>query len=204
MTGGLQMREVVKEKLLQEYIALKYKSQSTCLKYYYQYNGVNVNLFFDAYEEEALTFNMILIYDKNYYFTPLNIKNSKIRKEYLTQIPLQICHQILVDNQLDDFFHGIEEYILSNSPFPIYYSGDKIFVNTLKYSKQNVDLPFWHFLRHTRMKDKTLEELSERADISRKALKKIQAANMTLVRTSDPLKRKKLTIILGDEGIELD
>lgn len=197
------MREVVKSKMLFTYQNLSFKKKETCLKYFYKFNNVNVNVFFDAYDENSMTFSIILAYEKNYYFTPLNITNNKIRKEYLTQIPIQILSNILVENHLDDFFYSMEEHILTSNPVINFYNNEKIFVNTIAFNKKNIDLPFWHFIRRTRMTDDTLEELSERADISRHILKKIQNNGMTLVRTGDPRKRKKLTIILNEEGLEL-
>lgn len=197
------MKQEVKDKMLSTYQNLSLKKKATCLKYFYKYNKVNVNVFFDAYDEDSMAFNMILAFEKNYYFTPLNITNDKIRKEYLTQIPTEILSNILVDNHLDDFFNTMEDYILNNNPIINFYNNDKIFVNTVAFNKNDIDLPFWHHIRKSRMTEKTLEELSERADISRNTLKKIQENGMTLVRTGDPLKRKKLTMILEEERLKL-
>ena len=72
-----------------------------------------------------------------------------------------------------------------------------------KIPSQILDLPFWWYIRNIRMTDETVENLSARADITRDVLKKVQEKGLTLVRTSDPTKRKELTLILQQQGIEL-
>lgn len=197
------MRECVIEQLVEKYNELEHKAPYTCLKYHYKYNSVNVNLFFDAYDRKSLSFYLILSYEKKYYYTPLNIVNTNIQTEYLKKIPQEILKQILVENKLIDFYNYMEEYIMNNEPIPNSYSKDKIFKNTLNYSKDKTDLPFWHHIRRTRMSDETLNKLSAKADIPIDILRSIQKKNLTLVRTSDISKRKELTVILEGEGITI-
>lgn len=56
-------------------------------------------------------------------------------------------------------------------------------------------------MRKARMTDNMLEVLSERADITRDILLKIQRSGYTLVRTGDVNKRRQLTLILDECGI---
>ncbi|HFQ8588135.1 TPA: hypothetical protein ACHTER_001482 [Clostridioides difficile] len=197
------MRECVKNFLVKKYNELDYKSSCTCLKYHYKYNGVNVNIYFDAYDLNSLSLYLVLIYEQKYYYTPLNISNTNIHNEYLKEIPQEILNQILENNHLVEFYSYMEEYIKNNNPIPNSYKKDKIFINTLKYSKDKTDLPFWYHIRRVRMSDETLKKLSAKADISIKTLKSIQNKNLTLVRTADVAKRKELTFILGGEGITI-
>ena len=83
------------------------------------------------------------------------------------------------------------------------YKKDTIFINTTKFQKGDIDLPFWWYLRKVPMSDDTLNALSERADISRETLLEIQKQGFTLVRTDDIEKRRSLTLILGEHGITL-
>ena len=68
----------------------------------------------------------------------------------------------------------------------------------MKYNSTNNDMPFLYAIRRMRMTDTTLCSLHAIMGIDRNTLLKIQADNKTLVRTDDPERRKKLTVILND------
>lgn len=196
---------IVKEKLLEQYAALEYKSCVTSIKYIFKYREVNVNLYFDAYDENNLNLTLILCYEKDYYYTSLNVKNTKHSKEYLEKIPTEILLRILDENnQLDTFFNKIDKCILEENYFVINYAKDKFFVNTMEYNKNREDLPFLQGLRKVKMQDKTLCNLCETMGIEKSVLKSIQKENMTLVRTKDPYKRKKLTILLQGTSVIIE
>lgn len=194
------MQKHVIEKLLSDYSKLSYKSKKTCVKYRYIYNGVNVNLYFDAFDSDSYTLTMILGAERKFYFTTLNVNNTHIRKEYLPKLPTIFLARILADNKLDEFYMYMENKILEITPIPISYTKDTIFVNTMKYRKKDVYLPFWWHMRKVHMSDEMLEILSEQADISREILLKIQEKGFTLVRTDDINKRRVLTLILKEMG----
>lgn len=197
------MQEHVRTKLLNDYSQLNYKGKSTCVKYRYDYNGVTVNLYFDAFDPDSSTLTMILSAEKQFYFTTLNSMNTHIRKEYLPKLPSIFLNKILVNNELDEFYKHMENKILEITPIPVSYKKDTIFINTTKFQKGDIDLPFWWHLRKTHMSDDTLEALSERADITRKTLLEIQKQGFTLVRTDDIDKRRSLVLILSEHGILL-
>lgn len=197
------MQKHVRTKLLDDYSQLKFKAKETCVKYRYDYNGITVNLYFDAFDPDSTSLTMILSTEKQFYFTTLNSMNTCIRKEYLPKLPPAFLDKILVNNELDEFYKHMEKKILEITPIPVSYKKDTIFINTTKFQKGDIDLPFWWHLRKAHMSDDTLESLSERADISRETLLKIQEQGFTLVRTDDIDKRRSLTIILGEHGISL-
>lgn len=85
-----------------------------------------------------------------------HILNTGMAREYLNEIPNHILNQILVDNSLNDFYKNMEEHLLNDRPHYNYYNEDKFFVNTIKYTKNKIDLPFWKSLRRVRMTDETL------------------------------------------------
>ena len=103
----------------------------------------------------------------------------------------------------DRFYAHMENKILEMQPIPVSYEKDRIFINTTKFQKGAIDLPFWWHLRKVPMSDDTLNALSERADISRETLLRIQEQGFTLVRTDDINKRTSLTLILDEQGITL-
>ena len=185
------------------YNSIPKKTKATCLKFYYQYNNVNVNVYFDAFDNQSVALSIVLVADKKYYYTPLNILNTGMTTEYLNKIPSQILEKILVENHLNDFYENIEKHLLEDKPYVNYYNRDKYFVNTIKYAKSKLDLPFWWYLRKIPMTDDTLYKLNARADITLETLQKIQHEGYTLVRTADPEKRKELTLMLQQIGIEL-
>ncbi|MBS5931513.1 MAG: hypothetical protein KIC94_01450 [Clostridiales bacterium] len=197
------MRQEIKDHLVKRYNRLEYKSIATCIKYHYIYNNVNVNIFFDAFEAQSMALCLILAYDNKYYYTSLNIDDTTIRTEYLKKIPSEILCQIIVDTHLTDFYQKLEQHILSDKPYVNTYPREKVFINTMKYSRNETDLPFWSHLRKVRMSDDTLNRLSASAHISRKVLIQIQEKKFTLVRTDKPERRKELTVILDSIGIVL-
>lgn len=196
------MKIEVKNKLQKEYKELKFNTSTTAIKYHYTYNGVNVNLYFDEFDKGNPSLTMILAYEKNYYYTSLNVKDTNVTKEYLEKIPSHILENILnTDMKLDDFFNSIDEHILNNNYIVINYKKDTYFINTMKFNRNRSDLPFLHTIRKVRMSDEALCKLYETMGIDRQILIKIQDENLTLVRTDDPGKRKSLTAIL--EGIAI-
>lgn len=197
------MKESTKAYLIDMYNDIPKKTKDVCLKFYYQYNNVNVNVYFDAFDNQSVVLCMVLAAERKYYYTTLNILNTGMTKEYLGEIPPQILEKILVDNHLDDFYENMEKHLLTDNPYFISYNDDTYFVNTIKYSNVELDLPFWKCLRKVPMYDDTLYKLSTRADITFDILRKIQQEGYTLVRTSDPEKRKELTLILKQKEIKL-
>lgn len=197
------MDNLAKERLIKNYERISYKKPEHCLKFYYTYNGVNVNLYFDYYDKKSMSLSLILVVNNLFYFTPLNILNKGLNKEYLPKIPFEILNKILQEGTLNDFYKNMESHILQDKPHINYYSKDKIFTNTLKFKKGDIDLPFWKTIRRIRMPENTLINLSHRADISIEILRKLQNNNLTLVRTAKPEERRELTLILRDHNIKL-
>ena len=196
------MRQEVRDHLMEEYNNLEFRRQFTAIKYRFRYNNVDVNIYFDAYDDKAPSMSMILAYDRVYYYTSLNINNTEVRTEYLEKIPFAILNQILDgSHHLISFFAEIEKHILENNRIVINYEKDTCFINTMKYSRLRTDLPFLQSLRKVNMPDDTLERLSETMGIDREILKKIQSEGFTIVRTDDIKKRKHLTAIIENAGI---
>lgn len=198
------MRQEIRDHLIEEYNNLKLKGQFTALKYHFKHNNVDVNIFFDAYDDRTPSMSMILVYEKKYYYTPLNINNTEVRTEYLKKIPSVILNRILdKHNRLEAFFVDIEKHILDDDKMVINYETDVCFTNTMRYSRSRTDLPFLYSLRKAKMSNDTMERLSETVGIERDILKKIQSAGFTIVRTDDVNKRKSLTAIIENAAISI-
>lgn len=199
------MQESTKLFLINQYKRTCIPAKNSCLKYYYQFHNVHVNVYFDAFEEKSVSLSMILSANGKYYYTPLNILNTGTSTQYLKKLPRQILEKILVDEHLTCFFENMESHLLKNKPRCTNYDKDVGFVNTVKNIKpfETINLPFWRGLRKVHMQDETMYKLSTRADISLETLKKIQQEGYTLVRTRDPNQRKELTLILQEIGITL-
>lgn len=199
------MRLETKLKLLEKYNSLKNIRSTTAIKYLFQYNGVNVNIYFDAYDENNLSLCVILKLNKEYYYTSLNIQNTDIKTEYLYEIPLPILNAILDENrELKGFFNSIENHILNTKCFRINYDSDKdIFARTLKYNNHRKDLPFISHIRKVPMSDETFNNLIITMGISKEILCKIRDNKATLIRTDKPEKRKNITLILEELNIVL-
>ena len=88
------MRQEAIQKLTRDWNNLQIKARSSALKYRFEFRNVNVNVYFDYYDEEMPDLSIILVKDKDYYYTSLNILNVNIHKEYLEAIPYNILGNI--------------------------------------------------------------------------------------------------------------
>ncbi|PID47478.1 MAG: hypothetical protein CR967_04580, partial [Proteobacteria bacterium] len=100
------MKAKVLHNLLQEYGKLKNPKETTAIKYWYQYNNVHVNVYFDSFDVNNPHLSIVLNFEKSYYYTSLNVKNTAVNKEYLVKIPMNILGKILSNSKLDDFFNN--------------------------------------------------------------------------------------------------
>lgn len=197
----------LKTKLIDEYKKINSKKSETAIKYYFVFNKVHVNLYFDNFDIENPCLTLILLYGSDYYTTPLNINLLGKQKEFLKEVPNAILNEIVnSDKKLDSFFYEVKKHIMTEYPKPANYSKDNIFSNKFGNNK-NADktdfLPFLFCIRHLKMTDKTLHNLAETMSIEIEKLRSLQKKGLTLVRTADSKKRKKLTIILKEENIIL-
>lgn len=194
------------EKLKADYdFIVDYKGhKDICIKYSFDYKTVNVNLYFDMFDSKIKTLNLVLRYEKNYYFTTLNVSNIEIPTQYLKEVPPDILTKILDDNNsLASFFLCINEHVEINNPSIAKYSKDYSFKNALKYNKNEENKPFLFCLRRVRMKDETLSLLMKTMDIPVYILKLIQSNGMTLVRTDKIKYRKEITAIMDEHGFKI-
>lgn len=186
-----------------EYYVYKKNSGAACLKYHFQYNEVSVNLYFDMFDTQLPLLSLVLIYNKNYYYTSLNVSQFDIPFQYLNQIPKEILDKILDSNRrLVEFFNKVNDELLT--VMPVNASYDYNFFDVFKYTNNKENLPFLYCLRHQRMTDETLNLLRVTMSIPVKILRAIQSHNMTIVRTAKLKYRKKLTVVLKEYNIAMD
>lgn len=199
--------------MLKDALIDKYKTyfpnsnEKNCLKIHYKYdNKLSVNLFFDGYDKDCFGFYMALICSTDYYFTPLNIAYLDTnQKWFLDKLPNSMFSSVLKDRKLDFFCEDMKErinsYIENEEILKCTYDDDD-FKRTIKFTENNqAQKPFLSHIR--KMQGKTMGEfhfkiLQNDFDIPLGILKKLQNSNRTVVTTSNPSKRKKLTIILQE------
>lgn len=200
------MQQATIDKLEDDYDNLKFKGNESVVKYFYQYNNIHVNVYYDRFDIKLPNLSTILVYKKSYYYTSLNILNPRIKKQYLEDIPQEILSNILVNNELDDFFMTMEKNIInSDKVIGSSYKFDRVFNNTMQFKVKNSrnDLPFLQGLRHGNMSNEAFNRLQVTFGIEKDILRKVKDRGFTFVRTSDISRRKDLTLVLNKIGIQI-
>ncbi|MBQ7270214.1 MAG: hypothetical protein IJP87_03190 [Campylobacter sp.] len=186
--------------LIDKYNKLTNRNKSDCLKISYQFNGVQVNLYFDAYDNENVSLNLILLYEKDCYYTSLNLRCLTNQKSFLPNCPRNILYKIL-NSDLTHFYESMREHIRNENFNVEEYDYDFIKVAS---KREDNDKPFLSHLRKANMQESHLKELNDKFNISKEVLYAIKKAQYTIVTTSDPKKRKNLTVILSEKDIRLN
>ena len=156
------------------------------------------------FDSKIKTLNLVLRYEKNYYFTTLNVSNIEIPTQYLKEIPIEILNRIMdANNSLTAFFLTLNEHVEINKPSIAKYSKDYSFKNALKYNKNEENKPFLHFLRRTKMSNEAFSLLRSTMNIPVAILNLIQSNGMTLVRTDKIEFRKEITAIMNEHGFKI-
>ena len=60
MKGVFCVKESTKAYLVDIYNSIPKKTKATCLKFYYQYHNVNVNVYFDAFDNQSVVLSIVL------------------------------------------------------------------------------------------------------------------------------------------------
>lgn len=181
-------------------------NKQNCLKISYKYKNVDVNLFFDFYDSDCANFFITLLYEEDYYFTPLNInKLDNNEKWFLNKIPQKILKKIMVNTKLDLFCQNLKEHVenhIKNEQILKCNYNDKDFKKSLKFTQNEIEnKPFLSHIRNVRMSEKQFKKNLTHFDIPYNTLKYLQRKNRTIITTCDPSKRKTLTIILQEINI---
>ena len=189
------MNQSTFEKLINDYNNLQYKKVNTAIKYSGVFNKVYINIYFDTWDDENYNFQLILHNNKEYYLTNLNIVNGKFSSKYLIKLPRNIKQSILTNHTLDSFHSKIEDIINKNQFYPINYSKDTLMVNTQKFNPPKEEM-YIRGLSHKNMTNNMYNWAQTNINISLKTLDLIKHSHLTLIRTNDITKRKKLKVIL--------
>ena len=120
------------------------------------------------------------------------------RNQYLNAVPPEILNKIINGN-LNKFYDVMREHIKNNEFNVQQY--DRSFSMAL-VNQNDEDKPFLYHLRKAKMQDKHFKKLNLEFNFPKNTLKSIKKAGYTIVTTSDPYKRKKLTIALDEKGIK--
>ncbi|MDU1912509.1 hypothetical protein [Fusobacterium sp.] len=182
------MRQEIIDHLKNEYKKLKLTSKKLNLKYSYLFNNVEVNIYFDNFDEDLPTVTLILKYKKLYYFRPFNFNDNN----YLRRIPSEILEKLLVENRLDEFYDTLEKKLTGDYKVAN-YEKDYLYKNTVKFQENNFEInPFFHHLRNVRMTDDQKELLNIYLNISIETLNYIQNRRFTVITTEKIEQRCRL------------
>lgn len=196
------MKESTFQKLLDDYNKLKNPRETTAIKYEGTFNDVQINIYFDAWDEDNYNFQLILQNKPEYYLNTLNIYNNDFSSKYLPKLPDKIKEAITVNYKLEEFYIKLEHIIENNNCSFINYNSDKIYSNTSKYNPPEEKM-YLKTLSHKNMTKDMKDWLELNTNISLNMINKIRNSNLTFVRTSDINKRKKLNVILANNEIQL-
>ncbi|POA07902.1 hypothetical protein [Staphylococcus caprae] len=189
------MNQSTFEKLINDYKNLRYKKETTAIKYSGVFNKVNINIYFDAWDDENYNFQLILHNNKDYYLTNLNIVDGEFSSKYLINLPCNLKHSISSNYNLDKFYLKVEDIINNNQHYPVNYNKDSLMINTKKFNPPKEEM-YIKGLSHKNMTNNMYKWAKNNLNISIKTLDLIKYSHLTLVRTNDITKRKKLKVIL--------
>ena len=206
------MSEEVKACLEDRYSKLNKKDRNkyTAIKYQYNYKnssktcGVDVALYFDAYDRHNPNLIMVLKASEYNYFTSLNVNGIQNHNQYLPNIPCDLLKQVKKDGVLKDFYDVMKSTILNQETKydSINYQDDKNLNEAKKKFKCGDGCEmFFHTLRKSKMSDEMYRLLKTNTCISQSIIDAIRKAGFTVVRTNDITKRKDIISGLKSHGI---
>ncbi|MBM6629279.1 hypothetical protein JTF04_06230 [Mammaliicoccus vitulinus] len=190
------------EKLLNDYASLNNPRETTAIKYNGTFNNTQINIYFDAWDDNNYNFQLIIHDYSDYYLTNLNIIDNNFTSKYLTGISSKLLNSISIDGSLEEFYIKIEEIIENNKCIFINYNRDSMYTNTSKYSPPSEEM-YLKTLSHKNMADEMFEWARYNTNIDLDTLNNISSSNLTFVRTPDINKRKRLRVILENYNINL-
>lgn len=170
------------------YTEKKFKKKETCIKTFFSYNGVNINVYFDNYDKKNPVLHVVFHLKNIYYLKTFNFVNMK---KYLSNVPPEILTQLKYENQLEDFYTRLEQVMNENKWIPANYEKDYFYKEAFKKTKLDIQPFFWH-LRKENMQQAHKELLYKNLNISLDDLDYIQKKGFTVVTTSDIKKRNIL------------
>lgn len=182
-------------------------SKVTCIKTSMIYNSINVDLYYDEYQQIK---NMILKleYNKRVYLG--NIHLGKFIQN-LNEEPT-LCHQLLEGGSLNPFYTKLAQKIINGSLDVISLRKDNDFLNAVVLwrknhlshgSKVNHAHIFLKTFRKDNMSDDMFKSLIKDNKIDPKIVKAIKYSGYTVVRTDEPWKRNSLVALLQQYNIML-
>lgn len=197
------MKQTVIKKMDEDYKTLLYaRFKNGGIKYCFKYNDVDVNIYYDHFDEISASMILILNYNKYSYCTSLNV-NLNNPTEYLKNIDSEILQKILDDEKkLIDFYDKINDHILKTDPIRINYTKDNNYQKN-KNKNKNKNNNFFLTLRKANFENKHFKECLSNFDITYEQLNSIRKNGFTLVTTNDSTKRKNLKAILNQHNIEI-
>lgn len=77
------MNKKTYDKLLKDYFSLNSPKETTAVKYTGVFNSIHIIIYFDAWDQENLNFQLIVHNNSEYYLTTLNRRCVKLKLKFL-------------------------------------------------------------------------------------------------------------------------
>jgi len=200
------MKKETLDKMKTEYGKIYAPKKTSAVKYHYIYNGVHVNVYFDAYDPDCYTLIVILALideceKKQYYMQNINVSEEGWHSRYLPGIveyAYDIYKKIAPNNLMVDFWTHMENKLMEVNGFIINVLKDKCYENTCKWNqKHNQEIGMYiHYPRRVNMKKEHYEDLHNSLGIAKKDLDIIMELGFTIATTNDPNKRIELSVLM--------
>ncbi len=197
------MEKTTRDFLISQYAQLSNPKEETAIKFSYTYNEVKVKVYFDAYDIDNLQLQMVLSYEQDELYTLLNADAKG--SQYIDDLG-SLSNRILHEKHLARFYEFLDRHILNDEFEVINYKED----NELKRAKERAKkrkgkkkLSFIAGLRRVKMSERMYRELRNTTSICSETLQRIQNSGMTIVRTDDSERRKKISFLLDKIDAEL-
>lgn len=180
-------------KRLYAYFKRNELGKATGMKFMYRFQEVEVNVYFDGYDEKIPVMILVLKHKDVYSFLPCNVRELSEETFAKYDIPEQMKAQLLNQQSfhlfLDRLAHEIaaEECIIRN------YKADLRFKRLEQREYQRYGMyPFFGGIVKGVMEDGYLEKLHTRMTMSKDVLRRIQQSGHTVVTVERCKERKKL------------
>ncbi|TDL95543.1 hypothetical protein [Macrococcus carouselicus] len=189
------------KKLIDDYKILQNPKTTTVNKYSGNYNNVRISIYFDAWDQANYNFQLLLVYEKQYYLVNLRIIDANITSRFLPDLPVTLQRQIIVEGTLNAFYEQVEHIINNNKRITLNIERDTTYIKARKYSPCTGEM-FLKGLTHKNMTSKMMIWIEKNTNIKKEDIEKVKRVRKTFVRTDDINLRKKIDIILRDNNIQ--
>ena len=168
--------------------------KATGMKFMYEFQGVEVSVYFDGYDEKIPVMILVLKYKDAYSFLPCNIHELSEETFVKYDIPDKIRTQLLHQGTFSLFLESLIAEINTEQCIMRNYKADLRFkrLEQWEYEKSGMH-PFFGGIVKGVMEDVYLERLHTCLTMSKEILRRIQQSGHTVITVERCKERKKLS-----------